>query len=205
MTPDPAMQHQHFEALYAASDDPWQVRERWYEQRKRALLLACLGKPRYRSAFEPGCGNGEMTAALAPRCDQLLACDGAAGAVAAARRRLGDRPARTRIEQRSLPLDWPAGERFDLIVMSELGYYFDGAALDTILALAHAHLDEDGELVLCHWLHDFDDRLISTAALHARAAALPGLVRTVHHQERDFLLEAWRMTPAADGAPGAPA
>ena len=189
------MQQRHFEALYAASDDPWNVRERWYEQRKRALLLACLGKPRYRSAFEPGCGNGEMTAALAPRCDQLLACDGAASAVAAARRRLGESPARTRIEQRSLPSDWPAAERFDLIVMSELGYYFDGAAIDAILAMAHANLDADGELVLCHWLHDFDDRLTSTAALHARAAALPGLVRTVHHQERDFLLEAWRMTP----------
>lgn len=189
------MQQRHFEALYAASDDPWQVRERWYEQRKRALLLACLGKPRYRSAFEPGCGNGEMTAALAPRCDQLLACDGAASAVAAARRRLGESLGHTRIEQRSLPSDWPSGERFDLIVMSELGYYFDGAAIDTILAMAHANLDDDGELVLCHWLHDFDDRLTPTAALHASAAALPGLVRTVHHQERDFLLEAWRMTP----------
>ena len=192
---------QHFEALYAASEDPWQVRERWYEQRKRALLLACLGKPRYRSAFEPGCGNGEMTAALAPRCDRLLACDGAGSAVAAARRRVGDGAASTRIEQRSLPSDWPAGERFDLIVMSELGYYFDGAAFDGILAMAHANLEEDGELVLCHWLHDFDDRQLPTAALHARAAALPGLVRTVRHQERDFLLEAWRMTPALPGEP----
>jgi len=201
MTADPIMQHRHFEALYAASEDPWQVRERWYEQRKRALLLACLGKPRYRSAFEPGCGNGEMTAALAPRCDRLLACDGAASAVAAARRRLGERPASTRIEQRSLPSDWPAGERFDLIVMSELGYYFDGAALDGMLAMAHANLEEDGELVLCHWLHDFEDRLLPTAALHARACALPGLVRTVHHQERDFLLEAWQMTPAGPGTP----
>lgn len=194
------MQHRHFEALYAASEDPWQVRERWYEQRKRALLLACLGKPRYRSAFEPGCGNGEMTAALAPRSDRLLACDGAAGAVAAARRRLGDGTAHIRIEQRSLPTDWPAAERFDLIVISELGYYFDGAALDTLLAMAQANLDADGELVLCHWLHDFDDRLTPTVALHARAAALPGLVRTVHHQEHDFLLEAWRMTPASPGA-----
>ena len=194
------MQHRHFEALYAASEDPWQVRERWYEQRKRALLLACLGKLRYRSAFEPGCGNGEMTAALAPRCDRLLACDGAAGAVAAARRRLGDSTPRTRIEQRSLPTDWPAAERFDLIVISELGYYFDGAALEALLAMAQANLDDDGELVLCHWLHDFDDRLTPTAALHAAAGALPGLVRTVHHQDQDFLLEAWRMLPASSGA-----
>ena len=30
----------HFESLYAASEDPWQVRQSWYEQRKRNLLLA---------------------------------------------------------------------------------------------------------------------------------------------------------------------
>ena len=54
--------HAHFEALYAADEDPWAVRAAWYERRKRAVLLACLGKERYRSAFEPGCGNGEMSA-----------------------------------------------------------------------------------------------------------------------------------------------
>ncbi len=198
MKPTPSMRQQHFDDLYAASEDPWQVRERWYEQRKRAIVLACLGKARYRSAFEPGCGNGEMTAYLAPRCERLLACDGAAGAVAAARKRVGDNAPGTRIEQRSLPSDWPAAERFDLIVISELGYYFDDAALASMLAMARANLGDDGELVLCHWLHDFDDRLTSTAALHARVAALPGLVRSLHHQDRDFLLDAWHAV--AEGA-----
>ena len=80
----------HFETLYAASDDPWDVRGAWYEQRKRAILLASLGEPRYRNAFEPGCGNGEMSVALAGRCDCLLACDGAASALDAARRRVPD-------------------------------------------------------------------------------------------------------------------
>ena len=193
------MPDDHFEALYAASDDPWQVRERWYERRKRALLLACLGKPRYRSAFEPGCGNGELTAALAPRCERLLACDGAASAIAAARRRLPGQAPGLRIERRSLPAEWPAGERFDLIVVSELGYYFDGAAQESMLALARANLGADGELVLCHWLHPFGDRVTSTAELHARAAALPGMVRTVRHEDPDFLLEAWRPASAAAG------
>lgn len=192
------MLQQHFEALYAASDDPWEVRARWYEQRKRAILLASLGKQRYRSAFEPGCGNGEMTAALAPRCARLLACDGAAAAVAAARRRIGEHGAATTIEQRSLPADWPAGASFDLIVMSELGYYFEAAALDAMLAQARASLGDDGELVLCHWLHDFGDRVMPTADLHARAGALPGLVRTLRHEDQDFLLEAWRAAPGAN-------
>ena len=30
----------YFAALYGANGDPWQVRTRWYERRKTALLLA---------------------------------------------------------------------------------------------------------------------------------------------------------------------
>lgn len=183
----------HFEALYAADEDPWDVRATWYEQRKRDVLLASLGQARYRSAFEPGCGNGEMSAALAARCERLLACDGAASAVAAARRRLhGAAPDAVRVEQRSLPAQLPDGERFDLIVISELAYYFDSAVLAAVLARVHATLDSGGELVMCHYLHDFDDRATATADAHALAGRLPGMVRSVHHRDQDFLLEIWR-------------
>lgn len=185
--------HAHFEALYAADEDPWSVRATWYERRKRALLLASLGRERYRSAFEPGCGNGEMSAALAARCERLLACDGAAGAVAAARRRLLDAaPGAVRIEQRSLPDGWPDGERFDLIVISELAYYFDAAALADMLARACAMLDPGGELAMCHYLRDFDDRVSATASVHALPGRMPGMVRAVHHLDQEFLLEVWR-------------
>jgi cyclopropane fatty-acyl-phospholipid synthase-like methyltransferase len=193
--PDPALQR-HFEALYAADDDPWRVRASWYERRKRAALLAALGKERYRSAFEPGCGNGELTAHLAARCDRVLASDGAANAVAAARRRLETMDAvdggAVRIEQRALPAQWPHGERFDLVVVSELAYYFDARDWQRMLAGAVANLEQEGELLMCHYLHDFDDRAATTAAVHAAADALPGLVRAVSHRDADFLLETWR-------------
>jgi SAM-dependent methyltransferase len=189
--------HAHFESLYAADEDPWDVRSTWYERRKRAILLASLGQARYRSAFEPGCGNGEMSAALAARCERLLACDGAAGAVAAARRRLdGTAPQAVRIEQRSLPAQWPVDERFDLVVISELAYYFDAAALRDMLARTHAMLDPGGELVMCHYLPDFDDRVSATADAHALAGRLPGMVRMVRHLDQDFLLETWQRSAA---------
>ncbi|WP_288379308.1 class I SAM-dependent methyltransferase [uncultured Massilia sp.] len=185
--------HAHFEALYAADEDPWAVRAAWYERRKRALLLASLGKERYRSAFEPGCGNGEMSAQLAQRCERLLACDGAASAVAAARRHLHAAGVnKFRIEQRSLPAQWPRDERFDLVVISELAYYFEADVLEDMLARACAMLDAGGELALCHYLHDFDDRVTGTEAAHALIARLPGMTRAVHHLDQDFLLEVWR-------------
>lgn len=181
----------HFEALYSASDDPWDVRGAWYEQRKRALLLAGLARPRYRGAFEPGCGNGEMSAALALRCDRLLACDGAASALDAARRRL-DGLANVRFEQRRLPHDWPRKESFDLIVVSELAYYFSLPDVGAMLSAAVACLEPGGELVLCHYQGDFDDRLCTTEAVHAAAHAMPGLRRLSRHQDEQFVLESWR-------------
>lgn len=183
----------HFERLYAASDDPWDVRGAWYEQRKRAIVLASLGKPHYRSAFEPGCGNGEMSVALGPRCEQLLACDGVASALLAAARRLPDaHEGGLRFEQRRLPSEWPRDMRFDLIVISELAYYFDAAGVAALLADARASLAPGGELVLCHYLRDFDDRVTSTEHVHEIAARLPGLQRTLHHVDDAFVLDIWR-------------
>ncbi len=58
---------QYFGAIYR-DDDPFGYRERWYEARKRDLLLASLPRARFAHAWELGCSNGELTAALAPRC-----------------------------------------------------------------------------------------------------------------------------------------
>ena len=182
----------HFEALYSASDDPWNVHGAWYERRKRAILLASLTRPRYRHAFEPGCGNGALSVALAPRCERLLASDGAAAALAAARRDLPPALDDTvRFEQRRLPHDWPDGETFDLVVISELAYYFPFSVATSILERAAACLAPDGELVMCHYLHDFDDRACGTLELHGAAAGIRSLRRSQHHHDRDFLLETW--------------
>jgi SAM-dependent methyltransferase len=140
---------QHFEQLFRASDDPWAMRARWYEQRKRDLTLACLPARAYRSGFEPGCANGELSAALAPRCAQLLAADFSAAAVAAARRRLQEFP-HVQVAQLRMPDQWPQ-QRFDLIVISEWAYYLNAAQLAQLVEAALASLTPHGALLACHW------------------------------------------------------
>src|ERR1700761_5340667 len=93
----------YFDELYQQSDDPWKLREGWYERRKRSLALALLPRPRYRNAFEPGCANGELTVELAKRCDTLLAADLHETAVRLARERAAAMP-QVRVEQRTVPL-----------------------------------------------------------------------------------------------------
>ena len=52
-----------FDQLYEHNPDPWAFRERWYEQRKRALTLASVPRQHYASIYELGCANGELRAA----------------------------------------------------------------------------------------------------------------------------------------------
>ena len=121
MTLDPT----YFRDLYAACADPWGLAGRWYEARKYAVSTALLPRQRYGRAFEPGCSIGVLTAMLAPRCDALLACDAVPDAVSSARARTAGLPG-VRVEQRAVPGQWPPGS-FDLIVLSELLYYFEPA------------------------------------------------------------------------------
>ncbi|MEO7243109.1 MAG: SAM-dependent methyltransferase [Variovorax sp.] len=186
----------YFEALYGASSDPYALRTRWYEARKRAVLLAALPLPRYASAYEPGCGIGELTAQLAPRCDRLLASDFNADAVAAARHRTAGM-GHVAIERHVLPGDWPPlqaglplGGQFDLIVLSEVGYFLDAAAMASIAGHCDRSLSQNGTLVACDWRPDFAERVLSTADVQATLATI-GLGCIVRHEEDDFMLQIW--------------
>lgn len=183
-----ALQAGHFEDLYAKSSDPWGFRTRWYERRKRALTLAALPHERYLNALEAGCANGELAADLAPRCVRLLACDFHAQALQIATTRLAGFT-NVRLEQRELPRQWPQ-QTFDLIVISELAYYLTPAQLAELLRCARASLAPAGVLLGCHWRHPIADALSDGDSVHAAFAAL-GLPRLLHHQEHDFVLEAW--------------
>ncbi len=80
----------YFDRIYSESDDPWQLGDRWYEQRKYAITLALLPYRRYRHAFEPGCSVGVLTEQLTSRCDHVTSTDIASAALDAAHRRLVD-------------------------------------------------------------------------------------------------------------------
>jgi SAM-dependent methyltransferase len=185
----------YFDAMYAADPDPWGLSSRWYEQRKYALTLAALPRRRYRSAFEPGCSVGVLTEQLAGRCDRLLAVDVAAAAVQVARTRLAGR-SHVLVEQRAIPADWPDG-RFDLVVLSEVGYYLDPLDLGRLARSAVAALEPGGDLVAVHWRHPVADYPLDGDAVHAELAASSGLERTCRHVEADFLLEIFARTPPA--------
>ncbi|MDQ1169428.1 SAM-dependent methyltransferase [Microbacterium proteolyticum] len=167
---------------------------RWYEERKRAALLAALPWRHYRATFEAGCSTGALTAHLADRSDRVLAVDLAPAALERARRRLAGRD-HVELRRAMLPDDWPEGA-FDLVVLSEVAYYWAGADLDRGLTAAVASLSPDGHLVACHWRHPVAEYPHTGDDVHDALAARPDLVRLVRHEEEDFVLEVF-------GHPGA--
>ena len=189
----PDWQSGYFDAMYGgtAGEDPYGVRSRWYEQRKRDLLLAALPKPRFQRAFEPACGIGELTAVLAGRCDELLAADFNARALQVAARRTQHLP-QVRLLQQRLPKDWPAdalAQPFELIVLSEIGYFLSEPELRELARRCRASLVAGGTLVACHWRVPFAERTLDTDRVHALlGGAMPCLCT---HQEADFLLQVW--------------
>ncbi len=195
MTAPVTLPGEYFDAVYQAASDPWGFQDRWYEQRKYAISLALLPERRYRSAFEPGCSIGVLTAMLAGRCDRLLSCDGAQAAVRAAAARTADLP-QVLVERREIPRQWPAG-RFDLVVFSEILYYFGDADLDQVIGHAVRALAPGGTLLAVHWRHPVADYPRSGDDVHQALAARPGLARLVRHQEPDFSAEVYLRTDAA--------
>jgi SAM-dependent methyltransferase len=182
----------YFDDMYAAAADPWGFEERWYERRKYAISLAMLPRERYRAAFEPGCSVGVFTRMLAPRCGSLLACDLAAAAVKATAVRTAGL-SQVRVEQRDIAGQWPSG-RFDLIVLSEVLYYFGHHDLEQVLKHAAAALEPDGTLLAVHWRHPVAEYPRSGDDVHAALAAAPGLAPLAVHSEADFLAEVYIRT-----------
>lgn len=183
-----------FDRFYADhGHDPWGLKDRWYEQRKRDLTLASLPLRRFRRALEPGCSIGLLTRLLADRCDEVVALDPAEAAVLAARERTADRPG-VSVDVGSIPQDWPGG-RFDLVVLSEIGYYCDHADLRRVVDATLASLTEDGVLLACPWRRLVPEYPLTGDQVHAVLAADTRLGLLARHEEEDFLLEVYARPP----------
>lgn len=182
----------YFDELYVGTDDPWGFRSRWYEIRKRAIVLGCLLQPRYQSAFEPACANGELVAALAPRCEKILASDFHLPAIELAAKRLAEFD-NVRVECRELPQGWPQ-QTFDLIVLSEVGYYLDDTTLRTVAQCAAQSLTPDGTLLACHWRHPIEGCSRTGDRVHEVLRAACGAARLLHTED-DFVVEVWSPDP----------
>ena len=140
----------YFDALYAADADPWRFETSDYEAAKYTDTLAALPAGRYASAVELGCSIGVLTERLATRCDALLGVDVAQVALDRASARCAALP-QVRFARLRVPDEMPPS-RFDLIMLSEVLYYFETPTLSRLAEALRVCCVPGADLILVHWL-----------------------------------------------------
>lgn len=185
----------YFEAMYAKEADPWQFATSTYEREKYTATLAALPRPRYDAAFEIGCSVGVLTQMLAPKCAALLATDVAARALDEARARCRNE-ANVRFQQMQVPGDWPEGA-FDLILLSEVGYYLSLDDLARVRAQSAASLVPGGHLLLVHWTPRIDGCVLTGDSVHQVFEEWEGtrFAHRVGERAATYRLDLWERLP----------
>ncbi len=90
----------------------------------------------------------------------------------------------------TLPDNIPEGE-FDLIVFSEIGYYFSEPQLRSLIDQLITHTGHGGTFLAAHWLGSSSDHLLSGDRVHQLISDTDELV--LKHSERHaaFRLDRW--------------
>jgi predicted TPR repeat methyltransferase len=175
MSVDPAT----FERMYREEEDPWGFATSDYERAKYDRTIAALGARRFRRGLELGCSIGVLTERLAARCDELVGLDTSPTAVARARERVPGAELRVA----TLPDELPAGP-FDLVVASEVLYYFAPEPLAGLLDAVEAALEPGGRLLAVHWLPRTRTYPLLGDQVHEILRARPAL-RLLHEERHE--------------------
>jgi SAM-dependent methyltransferase len=187
MLSDPTSQT-FFEEKYAAAADPWDFATSSYERYRYATILNALGRRRYHRAFEPGCSVGVLTEQLAVVCSRVEAMDISTTAVSRAKDRCRSLP-NVVIKQGALPDQMPEGT-FDLIVFSEIGYYFDRPTLVSLVRELYNRLRGGGMLLAVHWLGVSPDHRLTGDQVHELLGTTI-LLPTTSRRYEGFRLDCW--------------
>ncbi|AFL86897.1 Nodulation protein S (NodS) [Terriglobus roseus DSM 18391] len=169
-----------FEAKYRGGADPWNFAADAYEQARYRTILQALSPARYHHAWEPGCSVAVLTQQLAAICDRVDACDFSTTAVQQAQERCAGLPG-VHVHCASLTDEAPIAD-FDLIVLSEIGYYFTADEWQRQVSRIVGAMQPNATLLAAHWLGHSQDHIQGGDAVHEALLAQPGLQH--EHAER---------------------
>jgi trans-aconitate methyltransferase len=179
-----------FEAKYEHDPDPWQFAKNDYELHRYDETIKSLSGRRYRLAYEPGCSVGVLTERLADLCDNVEAIDFSSSAVAQAQARCAHL-ANVKVSCRSIT-EYQPDRSMDLLVLSELGYYFTPEEWQRTSNRLISLLPVGGTMIAVHWLGFSKDHRISGEQVHEvlkQSTLLQG-EQTDRHES--FLLDRWK-------------
>jgi len=185
----PTTSRAFFDRIYLQDADPWRFASSEYELGRYEVTMQALSSRRYGHAFEPGCSIGVLTERLATICECVDAIDISPIAVRQASRRCS-RLLNVTIRQGALPTDIPAGT-FDLLVLSEIGYYFNNVQLKTLINHLTDRMASGSVFLAVHWLGSSPDHILSGSQVHQVISSAETLTQDLSENHTEFLLGRW--------------
>jgi hypothetical protein len=91
------------------------------------------------------------------------------------------------IRQGALPADIPAGT-FDLLVLSEIRYYFDSAQLRSLIDDLAGRMASGSVFLAVHWLGSSPDHILSGSQVHEVISSAETLTQDLSENHPEFLL-----------------
>jgi trans-aconitate methyltransferase len=178
-----------FEARYHGGRDPWSLAASAYELNRYRTIMASLRMAAYGTIYEPGCSIGVLTQQLAAIATRVIAIDIAPSAIDQAKLRCADQHNVQLIcaDLRTFVPEVP----LDLIVFSEVGYYFSPEELSRAASRLADCLLPAGEFVAAHWLGSSADHVLHGNRVHEilhNCLPLSPLQSEVHS---GFRLDSW--------------
>jgi cyclopropane fatty-acyl-phospholipid synthase-like methyltransferase len=190
------LDRQYFEGLYQGDQDPWKFATSAYERAKYDDTLAALGHQRAARGLEVGCSIGVLTERLAAHCDELVATDISQTALQQARRRCAGL-ANIDFRLASAPAAQVEGA-FDLVVLSEVVYYWDDDDIAAFAAALKRSVRAQGRILLVHWLGETDYPKSADDAVLRLATDLEDRFAVERSDRRaEYRLDLWRWTGGA--------
>lgn len=190
MQDKPTLLPDYFQNIFLSDPDPWNFETSPYEASKYQASISALENRRYGRSLEVGCANGVLTRRLAGCCDRLFAIDVSDAALAKARDRNSDL-VHVDFANMVFPKQSPEG-LFDLIVLSEVVYYWSKADIAAAAFWIDRHLDAGGDLLLVHWTGETDYPQTGDGAVRSLREGLSdfSIVRASRHD--NYRLDLWR-------------
>jgi len=181
----------YFETLYQGDKDPWKFATSEYEAQKYARTMDVVGHEPVQSALEVGCSIGVLTAQLAQHCRDVVATEVSPIALEQARRRCAKCP---NVQFRLARSTSDAlGGPYDLIMLSEIVYFWDDEDLGNFATRLEAALSPGGRVILVHWLGETDYPKSADDAVAALLKELKiNLKIDVMERTADYRLDVWR-------------
>jgi predicted TPR repeat methyltransferase len=186
----------YFDRLYSAHSDPWGFETSAYEREKYDHTLAVVGEEPVSRAFEMGCSIGVLTQKLAARCERLVVTELSQHALTQARRRCAQ----------NTNIDFILVEKmtdgidgvFDLMLLSEVIYFWDDRDLNSVALAIKDHLRVGGRLVMIHWLGETDYPRSADEAVTAIYRLIGDLFEVCLEDRTDaYRMDVWRRRPNA--------